>query len=165
MWNANDSSGRQTDSDERYETGAIPSVRKTGAEDEVIAFIGKGVEFKGVLTYKGRVRIDGRLEGEIHTDGVLLVGEEAVIAATVTAGTVISSGKITGDIVAVEKVNLHAPAVLNGSVKAPVIAIEEGVLFTGSLEMTKAGQEADGSFRSSAITPIRVNTLLKAAGQ
>ena len=165
MWNANDSNDRRTDSEVRYEAGSTPSVRKTGAEDEVIAFIGKGVEFKGVLTYKGRVRIDGRMEGEIHTDGVLLVGEEAVIAATVNAGTVISSGQITGDIVATEKVNLHAPAAMNGSVKAPVIAIEEGVFFTGSLEMTKAGQEADGSSRSSAITPIRVNTLLKAAGQ
>ena len=165
MWNANDSSDRRTDSEERYETGAIPSVRKAGAEDEVIAFIGKGVEFKGVLTYNGRVRIDGRLDGEIHTAGVLLVGEEAVISATVRAGTVISSGQITGDIVATEKVNLHAPAALNGSVKAPVIAIEEGVFFTGSLEMTKAGQKADSSPQSSAVTPLRVNTLLKAAGQ
>lgn len=162
MWNANDS---HSNSEERFEAGSIPSVRKTGAEDEVIAFIGKGVEFKGVLTYNGRVRIDGRLEGEIHTDGVLLVGEEAVITATVSAGTVISSGRITGDIVATEKVNLHAPAALDGSVKAPVIAIEEGVFFTGSLEMTKAGQKADSSPQSSAVTPLRVNTLLKAAGQ
>ena len=162
MWNANDSNN---DSEGRYEAGAIPSVRKAGAEDEVIAFIGKGVEFKGVLTYNGRVRIDGRLDGEIHTDGVLLVGEEAVISAKVNAGTVISSGRITGDIVATDKVNLHAPAAFDGSVKAPLIAIEEGVLFTGNLEMTKAGQAADISSKSGAVTPLRANQLLKASGQ
>src|SRR2546422_10441257 len=86
-------------------------------EDEVIAFVGHGVEFKGVITYDGTVRIDGRLEGEIHTEGVLVVGEAAVITAQVTAGTVISRGKITGDIVASGKVRLLAPAALNGSVK------------------------------------------------
>ena len=44
--------------------------------DEVIAFVGKGVEFKGVITYDGTVRIDGMLDGEIHTEGILLVGED-----------------------------------------------------------------------------------------
>src|SRR5437867_11268276 len=66
-------------------------------EDEVIAFVGRGVEFKGVITYNGTVRIDGRLDGEIHTEGVLLVGQDAVITAQVTAGTVISRGKIRSE--------------------------------------------------------------------
>ncbi|MBH0195953.1 MAG: polymer-forming cytoskeletal protein, partial [Nitrospira sp.] len=56
--------------------------------DTVIAFIGKGVAFKGVITYSGTVRIDGTLDGEIYTDGGLIVGPEAVITAKVTAGVV-----------------------------------------------------------------------------
>src|SRR5437899_12253568 len=88
-------------------------------EDEVIAFVGRGVEFKGVITYNGTVRIDGRLDGEIHTEGALLVGQDAMIAAQVTAGTVISGGKITGDIVASGKVGLLAAGVVKGSVKPP----------------------------------------------
>ena len=105
----------------------------------VNAFVGKGVHFKGTISYNGTVRIDGHMEGEIHTEGTLLVGEEAVINATVSAGTIICKGKITGDIQAREKVKLRAPAVLNGSVIAPMLSIEEGVLFNGSCEMTKAG--------------------------
>jgi cytoskeletal protein CcmA (bactofilin family) len=106
--------------------------------DEVIAFVGKGVEFKGVITYDGTVRIDGLLDGEIHTEGILLVGEDAVITAKVSAGTIISKGKMTGDIFAREKVKLLAPAILNGSVKTPVLSMEEGVLFNGSCEMARA---------------------------
>jgi cytoskeletal protein CcmA (bactofilin family) len=106
--------------------------------DEVIAFVGKGVEFKGVITYKGTVRIDGLLDGEIHTDGVLLVGDDAILTAKVTAGVVISRGKITGDIIAKEKIRLLSPAILNGSVTAPVISMEEGVLFNGTIEMARA---------------------------
>ena len=103
-----------------------------GAGD-ISAFVGKGVEFKGTISYSGTVRIDGYLDGEIHTDGVLLIGEDAVIQAKITAGTIVCKGKITGDVVAKERVKLRAPAVMNGSVKAPVLSIEDGVLFNGAL--------------------------------
>ena len=106
--------------------------------EDVIAFVGKGVEFKGIITYNGTVRIDGILDGEIHTDGTLLIGEEAVLTAKVSAGTIISKGKITGDISAKEKVRLLSPAILNGSVKAPTLSMEEGVLFNGTIEMARA---------------------------
>ncbi len=137
-----------------------------GAGDEVIAFVGKGVEFKGVITYNGTVRIDGRLDGEIHTAGVLMVGQEAIITAKVTAGTVISRGHITGDIVSVGRVRLLAPAVLNGSVKTPLLSMEEGVLFNGTLEMAKAehAQESRPAAVGS-VTPIRVSSTMKAGGQ
>ncbi len=105
---------------------------------DVIAFVGKGVEFKGIISYDGTVRIDGHLDGEVHTDGTLLVGEDATLSAKVSAGTVISKGKITGDIVAREKVRLLSPAVLTGSVKTPVLSMEEGVLFNGDCEMSCA---------------------------
>ena len=109
-----------------------------GAGD-INAFVGKGVEFKGTITYSGTIRIDGYLDGEIHTDGVVLIGEEAVIQAKITAGTIVCKGKVTGDVVAKECVKLRAPAVMNGSVKTPVLSMEDGVLFNGALEMAHDG--------------------------
>ena len=109
-----------------------------GAGD-ISAFVGKGVEFKGTITYSGTIRIDGYLDGEIHTDGVLLIGEEAVVQAKITAGTIVCKGKVTGDVVAKECVKLRAPAVINGSVKTPVLSMEDGVLFNGALEMAHDG--------------------------
>ena len=108
---------------------------------DINAFVGKGVEFKGTITYSGTIRIDGYLDGEIHTDGVVLIGEEAVIQAKITAGTVVCKGKVTGDVVAKECVKLRAPAVINGSVKAPVLSMEDGVLFNGALEMAHGVRE------------------------
>jgi cytoskeletal protein CcmA (bactofilin family) len=110
-----------------------------GADDgqDISAFVGKGVEFKGTISYSGTVRIDGYLDGEIHTDGVLLIGEDAVLQAKITAGTVVCKGKITGDIVVKEQVKLRAPAVVNGSVKTPLLSMEDGVLFNGNLEMAQ----------------------------
>jgi hypothetical protein len=87
---------------------AANSTIADGAGD-ISAFVGKGVEFKGTISYSGTVKIDGYLDGEIDADGVLLIGEEAVIQAKVTATTIVCKGKITGDIVAKARVELRAP--------------------------------------------------------
>jgi cytoskeletal protein CcmA (bactofilin family) len=68
----------------------------------------------------------------------LLIGEDAVIKAKVTAGTIVCKGQITGDILAKEKVTLRAPAVINGGVETPMLSMEEGVQFNGTIEMSAA---------------------------
>jgi cytoskeletal protein CcmA (bactofilin family) len=137
MWKPDKQDGVRAVFDEP-EGGAVMSSVSSKMETtpDVSAFIGKGVDFKGTIIYNGTVRIDGTLEGEVQTDGILLIGEEAVLKAKVTAGTVVCKGKITGDVTATEKIRLRAPAVLNGGVKAPMLSIEEGVLFNGTIEMT-----------------------------
>ena len=145
--------GRNSDSDNSSttSTGFSSSDSRRGQSShgevfdqshDVSAFVGEGVEFKGVINYQGTVRIDGQLEGEIHTDGVLIVGQSAVIHAKVEAGTIVCQGKIVGDIVAREKIQLMAPGVLDGSVKAPSLSMEEGVLFNGTCEMGPVGSKS-----------------------
>src|SRR3990172_1421544 len=95
--------------------------------DDIIAFLGKGTEFKGMVTYEGTIRVDGRIEGEILTKGTLVIGETAVINAEINAGTIVCGGKVNGNLVAREKIQLLAPAVLTGSIKTPILIVEEGV--------------------------------------
>ncbi|MEC4673327.1 MAG: polymer-forming cytoskeletal protein, partial [Nitrospirota bacterium] len=100
--------------------------------------------FKGVIKYQGSVRIDGRLDGEVHAEGTLYLGEQAVITAKITAQTVISKGQVTGNITAREKIQLLAPAVMDGAVFTPSLLIEEGVQFNGTLEMNKTPPPEQG---------------------
>ncbi|HSF68675.1 MAG TPA: polymer-forming cytoskeletal protein [Nitrospiraceae bacterium] len=103
--------------------------------NENITLLGKGVDFKGIVSFDGTVRVDGRVEGEIHTTGTLIVGEHAVIEGIVSAGVLMNSGKINGTITAVEKVHILNPGVLVGDIRTPVIAIEEGSRFHGMCDM------------------------------
>jgi len=112
---------------------------RTLKNEEIIAFLGKGTEFKGVITYEGTIRIDGKVEGEIVTKGTLIVGESATINAEVSAGTVISGGRITGNVRALERVQLLSSAIHSGSICTPILAIEEGVVFNGKCEMERTG--------------------------
>jgi cytoskeletal protein CcmA (bactofilin family) len=108
---------------------------------DIIAFVGEEVTFKGVIRYQGTVRVDGRLEGEIYTDGNLIIGQKAIITAKIQAGTITCQGRITGDIEAKTQVRLLNPAVFDGSITTPSISIDEGVLFNGTCHMPKKGEQ------------------------
>jgi len=108
--------------------------------DDIIAFVGEEVTFKGTIRYQGTVRVDGRLEGEIYTDGNLIIGQKAVITAKIEAGTVTCQGLITGEIVAKNLVKLLSPAVFDGSITTPLLSMDEGVMFNGSCNMPNKGE-------------------------
>ena len=103
--------------------------------DENFTFLGKGVRFNGVVHFDGTVRIDGRLEGEIHTKGTLVVGEHALIKGIIAAGTITSGGRINGTVTATERVHLLKSAVMIGDVRSPAFSMEDGAHFHGLCDM------------------------------
>jgi cytoskeletal protein CcmA (bactofilin family) len=105
----------------------------TGQED--FTFLGKDVVFKGSLTLEGSVRIDGQLEGEIHSTGTLTVGEHAVIRGNIKTGVLITSGKIKGNIMASGKVMILNQGIVIGDIRTPAISIEAGAHFHGLSDM------------------------------
>jgi cytoskeletal protein CcmA (bactofilin family) len=107
--------------------------------DVDLSLLGKNARFKGTIMFEGTARIDGRLEGDISTDGTLVIGEEAVVEGNVVARTVICAGNITGDIDASERVELVPPAVVTGRIKAPRLSLQEGVSFLGTSDVRSSG--------------------------
>ena len=102
---------------------------------EHFTILGKDVTFKGVVHFEGTVQIDSQFEGEIHSKGTIVIGEHAVIRGTITAGTLISGGKIKGNITATDKVQLLKSGVLIGDVCVPCFSMEEGAYFKGITDM------------------------------
>lgn len=93
------------------------------------------VEIKGNLKFSGELAFDGKLEGEVHTDGVLTLGDSAVITGNINAQSVIVRGKVNGNIVAKEKIEIKAKTELFGDIRATKLVVEEGVTFVGKTEV------------------------------
>ena len=93
------------------------------------------VELKGTLRFSGELSFDGKLEGDINSDGTLSLGDNAVVKGTIEVGSVIVRGKINGNLVAKDKIEIKAKAELFGDVRASKLVIEEGVTFVGKSEV------------------------------
>ena len=112
-------------------------------KDQINAFLGKDMEFEGKLSFKGTVRIDGKFTGEIFSEGTLSVGETAVIRSDIHVSHIIISGEIRGNIIADNRIEIHAPGKVFGNIQAPAVIIEEGVIFEGNCRMQKIDKDQD----------------------
>jgi cytoskeletal protein CcmA (bactofilin family) len=118
------------------------SNKKSKESSELNAFLGVGTEYRGKLDFVGTVRIDGHFEGEISTDGVLILGRKAFIEGTVRVGQLSSCGEIRGDVFVKESAVFEKTSVLKGSLNAPVLVVEKGAVVEGSITMPREGAPA-----------------------
>jgi cytoskeletal protein CcmA (bactofilin family) len=113
--------------------------RETTGLRELSALIGEHAEFEGKLLFEGRVRIDGRFRGEIESDDALVLGPASEVEADIRVGTLIMlGGTLRGEVKASRSVELHAPSKVYGSITAPQLMIDRGVLFEGQSRIPDA---------------------------
>lgn len=103
--------------------------------------LGKDTEFEGTLKFKDGLRIEGKFNGDISTDGYLIIGDTGQVTAEISVGSIIVEGKITGNIQAKDLVELRSSAEMRGDITAAKLKIEEGVVFIGKSDV----QPRDGS--------------------
>jgi cytoskeletal protein CcmA (bactofilin family) len=101
----------------------------------LVGYLYKGSRVTGQLTFQGSARIEGNVDGEIQCHGTLTIGERAEVRAKISGDVVVIRGKVEGNVVAKEKVELVAPARLFGDIDTPRLIITEGVVFDGDCTM------------------------------
>ncbi len=93
------------------------------------------VELKGTLRFSGELTFDGKLDGEINSDGALNLGDNAVVKGNINVNSVVVRGKINGNVVAKDKIDIKARTELFGDIRSAKLVIEEGVTFVGKSEI------------------------------
>jgi cytoskeletal protein CcmA (bactofilin family) len=131
--------------------------KRTGkAPGRIGAFLDEGSEIEGRYTFSGTVMLNGRFKGEISTTDTLIIGDKGVMNGDVRAGQVLISGEVVGNVSAAERVELKRTARVFGDVEAPVVVVEEGVLFEGHCRMTKANPNTEVlPSRDLSVVPIK----------
>lgn len=111
-----------------------PAVTQRPASAAPVAsrnILSSDVEIKGTVKFTNDLVVDGKIEGEITSDGNLTVGENARIKAEIKTAIVVVYGKVHGNITASERVELKASAEVVGDIKTKTLSIEAGAIFVG----------------------------------
>ena len=123
-------------------------------ERTTVTTIGETIVFKGELSGDEDLVIDGQVEGKIDLNrNALTVGEHGKVKATVVAKTVVAAGKVRGNIIAAEKVDIRDTCSMEGNICAPRVVIALGAYFRGGIDMRqsqsgRAGRDARRRQRS-----------------
>ena len=108
--------------------------------DKVNTVIGKDTCFKGSIKAKGLIRIDGEMEGEIETQGDVVIGEGGKVNLELKARHVAIAGRFEGSLEAEGKLEIKNSGIVIGSVKTYGLLIDDGAVFSGSMELRQKDQ-------------------------
>ncbi|HHX77212.1 MAG TPA: polymer-forming cytoskeletal protein [Firmicutes bacterium] len=101
----------------------------------VETILGKSTKIEGKLVSEGAVRIDGSLEGEVHIEGDLVVGEGGQVKATVSVHNLLVVGVINGDVTTSGKLEIAPTGKIEGDVQTVRLIVEAGGVIQGNCKM------------------------------
>ncbi|MAY83204.1 MAG: cell shape determination protein CcmA [Flavobacteriales bacterium] len=109
--------------------------RITNETDNSINIIRSGTEIKGDIRCNGDIRIDGKLVGNLISEGKVVVGEQGVVEGTIKCANATISGGVKVNIAVNELLSLKTTANLVGEISTNKLQIEPGANFSGNCKM------------------------------
>ncbi|MEN8140678.1 MAG: polymer-forming cytoskeletal protein [Thermodesulfobacteriota bacterium] len=108
---------------------------ESDSKGAIASIIGKEMAIVGDISFKGKIRIDGSVEGNVK-GGYLVLGEAGKIIGDVESSVVVCLGQVDGNMVA-KKLNLMKGGVVNGRVETADLSVEPGGVLNGEIKAMK----------------------------
>ena len=106
--------------------------------------LGPGLVFKGELSAREDLLIQGRIEGSIHhSQQNLTIAKGGHVKANIQAKRIIVEGTLEGDLAGTEAVLVRASGVVRGNIVSPRVTLEDGANFKGRIDMEPKNQPAE----------------------
>jgi cytoskeletal protein CcmA (bactofilin family) len=126
------------------ELSPMPARNFSPTNPQEQASIGKSLVIKGEVSGSESLYIDGRVEGTINLAGNrVTVGPNGVVNANINAREIVVIGKLKGNLLASDRVDIRNEGSLTGDVIAQRISIEDGAFFKGGIDIRKPGQKGE----------------------
>lgn len=103
--------------------------------DQVDTILGRGTEFKGTISSRGTLRIEGRVEGDISVQGDVIISESARVTADIRARHVTVAGEVEGELDLEGRLEITSTGKVRGKIRVANLAVSEGGFFLGTCEM------------------------------
>lgn len=101
-----------------------------------VNLIAASTNLTGNIKSEADIRIDGTLQGDVETSGVLIIGVNGTVKGNVKCQKADIEGIFEGNIEVQELLTLKNTSNLSGDISVNKLQIEPGAQFTGTCKMT-----------------------------
>jgi cytoskeletal protein CcmA (bactofilin family) len=122
---------------------------KGKAGNGIQSLLSEGAEISGEVSFTNGMRVDGIINGKVHSEATLIVGSSGKMNAEVDVRRISVNGEFRGIIRASDRVEIHKEGKVYGDIYTPCLIIEAGATFEGRCNMSETVGEnaADESSR------------------
>jgi cytoskeletal protein CcmA (bactofilin family) len=124
--------------DTNLQKNANHAPKKAIAKDVISSIISQEMVITGEISFSGKARIDGTLEGNL-TGEYLILSEVGKIKGDLQLESLVCHGQIEGNIYA-KVVTIHATAAIKGKLIADSLTVEPGALLSGEISAADKGK-------------------------
>ncbi len=110
-----------------------------GPKSDETTIISHGVKIEGKVSCNGNIRVEGEIQGDITSQGKVIVGENGKVNGQISGDDVTIGGKVSGTIRAKEKLVLDSKGNLKGDIFTKILLVEAGAKFDGKSNMGDSG--------------------------
>ncbi len=114
----------------------FPAMDQPGSTTNSRNVLGGDIEITGTVKFGNELILDGKVDGEILSDGAITIGKNAKVTGEIKTGSAVVYGTVTGNITVKDRAELKSSAQVEGDLKAARVAIEEGAIFIGKSEIS-----------------------------
>jgi len=112
----------------------------TKDDKQLETIIGNNTQLDGNITTKGTIKVDGRVNGNIETDWIIL-GEKSYLKGNIVAAGIVIAGYVEGNITAKEVVEIKRTGQVKGDLSTSKLVVIEGGFVDGKISMKKDGSK------------------------
>lgn len=97
--------------------------------------LSQGTSLNGNLTTQDDIRIDGVIEGNIKSEGKIIIGSGGHVVGDIECLNLDVLGRVSGNITCSDTTLLRSSAIFVGDIITQVLEVEPGAKLTGSCKM------------------------------
>jgi cytoskeletal protein CcmA (bactofilin family) len=112
------------------------------------SYIGSNTSIKGNFECKEDFLVEGAVEGNLKSEGLIVLGKEAVVKGEVLAKEVAISGVIVGTVRCLERLEIFESARITGTIQAPVLTMVPGAQINARIIMSRQVEDFEGVSQS-----------------
>ncbi len=113
-------------------------------QQEISTIIGEGYTFTGELQGSSVIRIEGKIMGNVHVEGGVVLGEKGYVEGDIITKSAIIYGKVNGNVKAAQ-LEIKKTGYVNGDITTDALEIELGAQYNGTLNMHRPQILAEAS--------------------
>lgn len=95
-------------------------------------------ELNGEICFKDMLRVNGYIAGKVLSEkGTLIIAAGAQVDAYIEVGVAVIGGRVNGDVVGHERVELGPGAIIHGNISTRSLTMKPGAIFQGDCRIVK----------------------------
>ena len=101
------------------------------------SYVGSNTTIKGNFECREDFVVEGAVEGNLSSEGLIILGKDAVVKGEVSAKKVAISGVVVGTVRCSERLEIYQSAKIIGTIQVPVLKMAPGAQIDARIIMSR----------------------------